>query len=566
MFLGCRAEKIQSPRPETSGKSNAKADDLPIPRFVDVTTKSGISAIYRNGEETGNCSYVESLGGGVGVSDFDGDGLMDLFFPGGGTIQTNEPLRGIPGTMWRNRGQMAFDNATRAAALDRADNYTHGCAIADLDNDGFPDLLVTGYGGLQLFRNQGDGTFVESREPAGLLDDSWSSSAAWGDFDGDGNLDLYVVHYVDWSWQNHPYCQSTQSGKRDLCAPADFAPLSDVVYFSRGDGTFGAASGDVGLAPGGKGLGVIAADVNLDAKLDVYVANDTTPNFLLINQGNGRFQERGVSSGTAFDQRGIPNGSMGLAVFDYDHDLQPDIWVTNYERETFGLYHNDGGGAFRCLTEAAGIASLGTLFVGFGTVAADFSHRGQEDLVVSNGHIMKHPGTSTVAQVPLYLGNDGNGRFERLPFPDGNYFAEVHRGRGVVAADLDRDGWLDLVFSHVEEPATVLQQQHPQSGGHRGGDNWLGLRLIGRRANRDAIGAHVILTTTAGKQYRTIVGGGSYLSQNPYEVRFGWPDGATAVEAQITWPSGDRQIVTPLTPGAVSPVLEPTGGQPNAIP
>jgi hypothetical protein len=525
-------------------------ESLPPPSFVDVTEASGVRSTYQNGEEAGERSIVESLGGGVGTCDFDRDGLLDLFFPGGGTLRPGEPLAGIPGTLWRNLGEMKFANVTASASIDRADYYSHGCAIADYDNDGFPDILVTGYGGLNLFHNQGDGTFLEEHQASALHDDSWSSSAAWGDFNGDGSLDLYLAHYVNWSWENHPYCPANIPGERDTCSPLDFEGLPDHLFFNNGDGTFRSAGPGVEPAFKGKGLGVLAADVNLDSRLDIYVANDTTANLLLMNQGEGKFRDDGIISGAAFDQRGLPNGSMGLAAMDYNRDLQPDLFVTNYENETFALYHNDGQGMFRCLTEATGITALGTLYVGFGTVATDFEHRGYEDIVVANGHVLVFPKASPVTQEPLYLRNTGQGKFARLKFPADSYFSRPHRGRGVVAADLDQDGALDLVFSHTNEPAAIVQQQSIAG-------SWLGLNLIGRRSNRDAIGARVVLSTTQGKQLRLVVGGGSYLSQNPYKVHFGLAPGTQILGVEITWPDGSVQQLDALEPHVEHDVLEP---------
>jgi hypothetical protein len=540
-----------TPPPTASAPATAPANsvDLRRPQFVDVTESSGVRSTYQNGEAAGHSSIVESLGGGVGVCDFDRDGRPDLFFPGGGRLELNQPLAGIPGTLWRNSGSMQFADVSSAAAINTADFYSHGCATADYDNDGFPDILVTGYGGLNLFRNQGDGTFAEVHESADLNDNQWSSSAAWGDFDGDGNADLYVVHYVDWSWENHPYCPSSVAGKRDTCSPLEFRGLPDLLYLSNGDGTF-RQSPAVHVAEPGKGLGIVAADINADARLDIYVANDTTANLLFVNQGGGEFREEGVVSGTAFDQRGLPNGSMGLAVLDYNRDAKPDLWVTNYEQETFGLYHNDGGGAFRCVTDSTGISALGNLFVGFGTVAADFTRSGFEDLVVSNGHVMQFPRFSPVAQQPLYLQNDGGGKFTRQEFSPGSYFDQPHRGRGVVSADFDGDGKLDLVFSHTNEPAAILRQETDLPG------NWLALDLVGRRSNRDAIGAKVALETTGGKQVRWIVGGGSYLSQNPYRAQFGWPAGCDLVGVEITWPDGKVQRHSDLAADQVHTLIE----------
>lgn len=550
-LLGCNSKPLPVTPSPSGAKTKSNTEPPAAPSFVDVTSASGVRSTYRNGEESGERSIVESLGGGVGVCDYDRDGLLDLFFPGGGTLQRGEPLGTIPGTLWRNLGEMKFAEVTAPAKIGHADFYSHGCAIADYDNDGFPDVLVTGYGGLNLFHNQGDGTFVEQHEASGLHDKLWSTSAAWGDFDADGNLDLYVVHYVNWSWDNHPNCPASVAGQRETCSPLDFEGIPNLAYFSNADGTFRPAESDVVPELAGKGLGILAADVNGDARLDIYVANDTTPNFLLTNQGNGKFVEEGIISGTALDHRGLPNGSMGVAVTDYNNDLRPDVFVTNYENETFALYHNDSGGVFRCLTEQSGITALGTLYVGFGTVAADFTCSGFEDLVVANGHVMHYPRYSGIAQEPLYLRNTGAGTFSRQKFPSDSYFSHPHRGRGVVAADLDKNGALDLVFSHTNEPAAILQQQTKLTG------SWIGLTLVGRRSNRDAIGASVVLATSQGKRMRTVVGGGSYLSQNPYTVHFGLPPDTVIQMAEITWPDGTVQQLTDLATQSAQDVLEP---------
>ncbi|MGC1273694.1 MAG: CRTAC1 family protein [Planctomycetaceae bacterium] len=516
------------------------ASDVPL-RLHDVTERSGVDAVYHNGREANESTILESLGGGVGLFDYDRDGRLDLFFPGGGSFGSDQSITGLPSSLWRCRGDLAFEEVASTAHIASARYYTHGCALADVDNDGFCDVLVTGYGGLQLFRNQGDGTFVESAAAAGLTDDLWSSSAAWGDFDDDGNLDVYVAHYVNWSFENHPFCESRSAGVRDVCGPREFEPLDDVVYFSNGDGTFRDASDEAGLVPGGKGLGAMTADVDVDGDLDVYVANDTTPNFLYLNRGDGVFDESGLISGTALDDRGVPNGSMGIAVLDFDGDLRPDLWVANYENETFALYRNDGDAGFAHVSERTGVSVLGGLFVGFGTVATDLDLDGDEDLMVTNGHVMYHSTILPGPQQPLVLRNRGNSRFARVTFPSDSYIAQEHWGRGVAAGDLDRDGVADFVFSNVNEPAAVLINATEARG------RPFAARLVGTRSNRDGIGARLVLDTTAGKFFRTVCGGGSYLSQSDYAQFWGLPPEAEPRELTITWPSGLVQKIDGAT-------------------
>lgn len=533
---GCNSKdaKITVPAKDSDGSNYAgdATGSAANIQFQDVTGKTRITAKYQNGEESGAHSIVESLGGGVGVFDFDQDGLGDLFFPGGGQLSEGEPLKGENSFLYRNGADWSFQAVADDANIATAPFYSHGCAMGDFDADGFPDLLLTGYGGLQLFRNQGDGTFVEISRDAGMTDNQWSTSAAWADLNGDSHLDVYITHYVDWSWKNNPACTTPVGDGREICSPQDFDGLLDLIYFNNGDGTFRGGDKEFGIDIAGKGLGVVASDFNGDAAVDIYVANDTTNNLLFINDGNGRFRESGVLSGTALDQRGVSNGSMGVAVLDYNNDLQPDIWVTNYENETFALYHNDRNGFFRCLTEATGVTAIGTLYVGFGTVAADFRRTGAEDIVVSNGHVMRYPINSPIAQEPLFLVNDGNGKIFRQSFANDSYFSTGHRGRGVVTSDLDNDGKLDLVFSHVNEDASVLRQSSQHDG------DWLTIELIGRRSNRDAIGSTVILNTDRRQMLRTVTGGGSYLSQNSHGLYFGIPKGDRFESIRVIWPDG----------------------------
>ena len=548
----------RKPARQSNTASPAPAETTPSEiAFSDVTDDSNVHAVYRNGEEANEMSIVESLGGGVAMLDYDLDGRQDLFFPTGGRLPAGKPLPGLPNQLYRNLGGFHFAETSSAAAVADSRTYSHGCAAADFDGDGFTDIVVTGYEGLQLFRNRGDGTFADQTEVAGLDDDLWSSSAGWGDFNGDGHPDLYVTHYVNWSWDHHPKCAQRVPGGFDICAPSDFQGLPDVIYMNQGDGTFQPARDEVGLRDDGKGLGVIIADWNLDAHVDVYVANDTTNNFLYVNDGQGQFSEEGLVTGVAVDGHGVANGSMGLAVVDIENDLRPDLWVTNYENETFGLYQNSGNGNFLWASERAGVNALGTLFVGFGTTAGDFDLDGDEDLVVANGHVMRFPVRATVAQQPLLLANitrggaeSRDGRLVRQRFPDDDYFSRPWRGRGVVKGDLDGDGRLDLVFTNVEQPAAILANVSETSG------RPLAIRLVGTRCNRDAIGAYAVLETDQSKYARMVVGGGSYLSQDPYTLTWAIPRGETFRQLTIRWPDGSQQRIDELPKGDPAVIVQ----------
>lgn len=524
-----------------------KADPAPILNMADVTPQSGFDFVYENGRAAGHHVILESLGGGLGAFDYDGDGRWDVFCPGGGKYGPKDEasglpaISGLPSALFRNLGDWKFEPVTGESGVGQAPYYTHGCCAADFNGDGFSDLLVTGYGGLQLFQNQGDGRFIEIRERAGLLDDSWSTSAAWGDLDGDGHLDLYVPHYVDWSFAegHNPRCPGPTPEVPEICSPRKFNPLPDIVYFNNGDGTFRDATSTAGLVVEplvcGKGLGVVMGDVDLDGDLDIYVANDTEPNFLYLNKGAGVFDEVAMLHGVACDSMGKPEGSMGTDLGDFNGDGLPDIWVANFESESFSLYRNEGGAQFLHVSQGTGITALGRLYVGFGTVFADVERDGDEDFVVSNGHVINFPKAAPIKQEPLVLINE-HGHFVKAAFPPDGYFSTPHRGRGLVMSDFDDDGDLDFAFSHNDgEPNALVSNEIVNKNG------WLRMRLIGTASNRDAIGAWLVLHTSAGDQLRLIKGGGSYLSQSDLRPFWGIPNGVRIEGLTVHWPKGQIQ-------------------------
>ncbi|HEX7446215.1 MAG TPA: CRTAC1 family protein [Pirellulales bacterium] len=518
-------------------------DTPPAPdylRFTDKTAASGVNFTYDNGRAAGHHAILESLGGGLGLFDYDGDGRCDLFCPGGGKYLPDLDIIGLPSALFRNAGNWQFVDATAAAGIGPARYYTHGCSAADYDADGFVDVLLTGYGGVQLFHNQGDGTFEQLREAAGMFDTLWSSSAAWADLNGDHFLDVYIDHYVNWSFEpgHNPECPGPGPNHREICSPRKFDPMPHIVYYSNGDGTFRDATTEFGLVTSGecgKGLGVVAGDIDLDGDTDVYIANDTVDNFLYLNDGHGAFEEVGLLNGVARDAGGKAEGSMGVDLGDYNADGLPDIWVANFEEESFSLYRNDGSAQFVHVSQGTGITALGHLYVGFGTVFVDFDRDGDEDFLVSNGHVINYPKAAPIRQEPLALVNN-QGRFAKAVFAPGGYFSNPHRGRGLAISDLDDDGDLDMAFSHNDgEPNALVANDTPNDNG------WLRVRLIGTRSNRDAIGAWLVLHTSAGDQLRLIKGGGSYLSQCDLRPFWGVSAGAHISGLSIHWPSGHAQ-------------------------
>jgi len=517
--------------------------------FADMTAESGVGHVYRNGEESGQAAILESLGGGVALFDYDGDGKLDVFLSGGGEFAgpDTKEIRGRSSKLYRNLGGWKFEDVTARVGLDVPLFYTHGAAVADCDNDGAPDLLVTGWGRVVLYHNEPDGRggrrFADVTARAGLTGVRWATSAAFADLDGDGYPDLYGCQYVNWSWDNHPRCLDyARDEVPDVCPPKRFEALPHLLFCNNGDGTFRDVSAEAGLRKDGKGLGVVVVDVDGDGKPDVYVANDTVDNFLYLNRsapGKLRLEESGQRSLTARDDNGVPNGSMGVAAADYDGSGRFSLFVTNYQHETHGLYRNRGGGLFHHASRPAGISAIGLVYVGFGTCFLDYDRDGAEDIAISNGHVVHiPPPPGEVRQRPVLFRNlrqpedqPHQVRFANVADEAGPYFRGKHCGRGLAVGDLDNDGRPDLVVAHQNEPAALLRNVLDN------GNHWLGVRLTGR-GYRDAVGARLTLKVGGRKLVRTVLGGGSYLSACDSRVLYGLGPSDGPVRLTVRWPSG----------------------------
>ncbi|MCI0378591.1 MAG: CRTAC1 family protein [Gemmataceae bacterium] len=529
--------------------------------FDDVTAASGVDFTYRNGEEVKppHLSILESLGGGAALIDYDGDGLLDLFLAGGGYFagEENKEIRGHPCRLFKNLGDLKFRDVTQEAGLDGLDSgqpwfYTHGAAVADYDRDGWPDLLVTGWGRIALFQNVADGKggrrFQDASANAGLdRDISWATSAAWADLDSDGWPDPYVCQYVDWSFNNHPTDCDYDGKTRDVCPPKRFQGLPHKVYRNNTDGSFTDVSVEAGLLKGGngsKGLGVISVDVNLDGKPDIYVANDTVLNFLYVNQstpGKIRFREQGLMAGVAGDGSGNPQGSMGVDVGDPDGRGLPALWVTNYENELHALYRNvcdKDRVLFIFHTPASGIAAIGQKYVGWGTGFLDIDHHGWEDLFIANGHAIRYPTGAPRQQKPVLLRNQA-GKFVDITKRGGAYFQRAHLARGAALGDLDNDGRIDIVVSHMNEPVAILRNVAPKE------NHWIGVELAPAE-KADVVGARIVLEAGGRRQTRFAKGGGSYASAPDRRSVFGLGKAERIDSLRVIWPDGKQQVWTGL--------------------
>ncbi len=499
-----------------------------------------LSHQYDDGRADEVYSIVESLGGGLAVADFDRDGESDLIYAGGGSFdKANKRVLGKNGKFYRGLRDWRFVDASQSSCFDCSKFYNHSILTTDYDQDGFIDVLVTGYGGLQLFRNQGDGSFQELAQASGLNDQQWSSGAAWGDVDRDGDLDLYVSHYADWSFEKDPACVDRQ-GVRDVCGPRDFMGLDHSFYRNLGDGTFVDVTKEIGLIGGGRGLCVLAADLDLDGDVEFYVANDEDANFLYRNDA-GKLTEIGVRSGTALDDSGSPDGSMGIALGDYNRDGKQDLFVTHYETETCALYARGLGLNFTHASRRANITSMGNLFVAWGTAFVDFDHDADQDIVIVNGHAIRHSAMAPVDQVPVLLENNNNRTFQKLGSEVGEFLAKPRSARGLATADFNHDGKIDFATSTILQPQSLMRNESTVQNG-------LILRLIGTSSPRFPVGAIIRVRCGSVEFLQQFASGGSYASSNDWMVHFGLGQANLIDELEIAWPSGQKTLLKNVSP------------------
>jgi hypothetical protein len=520
--------------------------ETPAIRFDDVTQAWGIAFRHDNGR-TGQRRYPEIMGSGVALFDYDADGRLDIYFVNGNRL-VGDPDPKATSTLYRNEGGGRFKDVTAAAGVAVA-GYGQGACAGDADGDGHVDLLVTLFPGRRFFRNKGDGTFVESAQKAGLADDGWGQSCAFLDYDADGHLDLYVLNYLSGYTLDIPQTRETTLGGRkilDYLGPQPFSGAPSRLYRNRGDGTFEDVTKKAGVfRADGKGMGLAAVDFDGDGHTDIFQANDSMPDFLFRNRGDGTFEEIGLVAGVAVGGDGEPKASMGVDVGDLDNDGDLDIADPVVRQQVFPLYRNDGA-LFTDVTWEYGLAEATGRVTGFSTNFGDYDNDGDLDLYFANGEVHARENaapdsddTARYGTPDVVLANDGTGRLTDVSKTAGPYFQRALVGRGSAAGDLDDDGRVDLVVNNLGGPAVVLR--NTSAGGH-----WVTLDLRQRGANWESIGAKVWLRAGGKMQYREVSGGGAYVSANDRRLHFGlgaaekidgleirWPDGATETRSDV---------------------------------
>jgi hypothetical protein len=543
------------------------AADTPL--FEDATKRSGIR--FRHVSPLTPERHLHLvMGSGVGWVDFNRDGWPDLYLAQGAPFgkadreQFREQFaaRGESSDrLLRNLGEGQFDDVSDVAGLTDLD-YSMGITIGDFDNDGFQDFYVTSFGRNRLLRNNGDGTFGEIAARLSLDDSGFGSSCTWADLDADGNLDLFVCNYLTLDVNNYKLCTFPYKGRPQsiACHPRHVPATRDIVFHNEGDGSFSNGTQSSGLlqSPATQGLGVVAADLDVDGDIDIYVANDAVPNDLWINRGGGRFVNEGLLSGTALNRQGRREAGMGVALGDVDGDGRPDLIVTNYYGETNTLYRNEGDGLFLDVTDEFGLAGPSRLQLGFGVSLFDFDNDGWLDLFVANGHVHDRlkmfDRDEPFAQRPQLFRNQTGQRFKDVSQSSGPYFHRSVVGRSSAVADYDRDGRLDLAIGHLNSEFVLLHNVSQQ-----GEMKSLWIELVGVRCNRNAIGAVVEVRTEKRRLTRFRTAATGYLSCDDDRLTIGIGTTETVADVLVRWPGEKTEIFRSLHPGRRHVLIEGNG-------
>ncbi|MGE3310024.1 MAG: CRTAC1 family protein [Limisphaerales bacterium] len=541
------------------------AADSPI-RFDDVTRQTGITFVHTDGS-SGRRYIVETVASGLALFDFDGDGDEDIYFLNGAPLPGSRIDPPPRNALYRNDGHWKFTDVTEMAGVGDT-GYGLGVCVGDYDNDGDEDLYLNNFGPNVLYRNNGDGTFTDVTRQAGVaVGDHVGAGAAFIDMDADGDLDLFVANYVGFTFETHQ--TSHMSGFPAYVGPLQYPPTSNALFRNNGDGTFTDVTAAAGLSElRGSGMGVIAADFDNDGDTDIVVGNDLRPNFILQNDGGGRFKEVGALVGLAYDFFGNVQGSMGVECADWNHDGRLDFYITTYQRQFCTLYQGGAGDMFTDATRSSG-AGAGTYpHVAWGTGFVDFDNDSHRDLFIACGHLIdnveKFDDTTRYSARNVVLRNTGQGRFENVSDRCGNGLLPELSSRGAAFDDLDNDGDIDAVILNARREPTVLRNE--SSAGNPKRPHWLQVRLRGTRTNRDGIGARVTVVAGDLTQIDEVHSGRSYQSDFGKRLHFGLGDRARVDEVRVKWVGGGTEVVRDVDPDQGITIVEGRGVEPAGEP
>ncbi|MGH9405152.1 MAG: CRTAC1 family protein [Terriglobia bacterium] len=542
-IAGASGGELWSGRPLAFNLHAANASsELPV--FEEIPPSvSGITWVHRNGRSP-EFYLPETLGGGGGFIDYDNDGWMDIYFVNSGKCGFYDPHPPLRNALYRNNRDGTFTDVTEKAGV-AGGGFGQGLAVGDYDGDGWPDLYVTQYGQSILYHNNRDGTFTDVTQKAGLAAPGWASSAAWFDYDNDGRLDLFVCRSVDFHKSNNQFCGNAPSGERYYCIPSVYPPMPCYLFHNNGDGTFTDVSDASGISSvRGVAWGVVATDINNDGLMDLFVSNDTMPNFLFANRGNGKFDEIGLQSGTGYSADGRARSGMGVDSADYDQDGWMDLFLTDVDEEMFSLYHNNHDETFGDESVINGIGMTVRYMSGWGVKFLDYDNDGNVDLFIVTGHpdnkVQDRYAMVTYKEKPMLWRNNGSGDFKHtyvnVSAQSGRVFQTAYAGRGLAVGDFNNDGGLDTLII-VNGGAPVLLRNNVGKRNH-----WLGVRLIGKTCNPDAVGA--ILTWQAGDLKRSMmkIAGGGYLSSHDPRMVLGIGARTQMDWLEVKWPKPSGKI------------------------
>lgn len=522
--------------------------------FEEVPPQTSKITWVHNNAQSADRQLPETVGAGCAFLDYDNDGWMDIYFVNSGPSDFFTPKTPLKNALYHNNHDGTFTDVTDKAGV-AGGKFGMGVAAGDFDGDGFVDLYITNYGSNILYHNNGNGTFTDVTDKAGVAAPGWSTCAVWFDYNNDGKLDLFVSSFVFYDKSQNPLCTDPTLQRRYYCVPRLFKPMPSHLFRNNGNGTFTDVSRESGIADSpGKSFGVVTTDVNNDGWMDLFVANDTMPNFLFVNKGNGKFEEVGLAAGVAYGEAGRPRSGMGVDAVDYDGDGWQDLFVANIDHEFFSLYHNDKELIFT--DQPGAIAPSTHLLSGWGLKFFDYDNDGDPDLFLVNGH-PDDMIESRIARVrykePLLLFENTGKGFKDVSATSGAVFSKVFSGRGMAVGDFDNDGDLDVLVSNNGEPPLLLRNQ----GGNK--NNWVGLNLVATKSNPAGVGA--VITWQAGgvKRSRLRNGGGSYLSSHDPREILGLGTATKVDSIEIRWPSGTVDKLTNVPLNKYIKVVEGAG-------